>query len=242
MEIRSLPSAVVIDFDDTLYAYKCCHQKAMAGGIEFLSAETGVPKKVIENELKCANSAVKSRLGAVASSHSRILYAQEALSSLGFSSKPVLALRFEQIYWSTFLNSMKPNVGVEEFLSAVRYQQIPIVLLTDLTSQIQIRKLQHMKWDLFFDFVVTSELIGSEKETGAPFEFALELLKEEERTDVWFIGDKLHDVPDIPKLKANKQLVNGRGFLKDLDDPTKDYVSSFKTFPELSGFLTPKSV
>ena len=242
MEIRSLPSAVVIDFDDTLYAYQSCHQKAMAGGIEFLSAETGVPKKVIENELKCANSAVKSRLGAVASSHSRILYAQEALSSLGFSSKPVLALRFEQIYWSTFLNFMKPNVGVEEFLSAVRYQQIPIVLLTDLTSQIQIRKLQHMKWDLFFDFVVTSELIGSEKETGAPFEFALELLKEEERTDVWFIGDKLHDVPDIPKLKANKQLVNGRGFLKDLDDPTKDYVSSFKTFPELSGFLTPKSV
>ena len=63
-----------------------------------------------------------------------------------------------------------------------------------------------------------------------------------ERINVWFVGDKLHDVPEIPKLKANKQLVNGRGFLKDLDDPTKDYVSSFKTFPELSGFLTPKSV
>ena len=242
MDNRSLPSAVVIDFDDTLYAYQPCHEKAMVSAIEYLAAETGVPKKVIENVLRSANSTVKSRLGAVASSHSRILYAQEALSSLGFSSKPVLALRFEQIYWSTFLNFMKPNVGVEEFLSAVRYQQIPIVLLTDLTSQIQIRKLQHMKWDLFFDFVVTSELIGSEKETGATFEFALELLKEEERADVWFIGDKLHDVPDIPKLKANKQLVNGRGFLKDLDDPTKDYVSSFKTFPELSGFLTPKSV
>jgi FMN phosphatase YigB (HAD superfamily) len=241
MDNRSLPSAVVIDFDDTLYAYQPCHEKAMVGAIEYLSAETGVPKKIIENELKSANSAVKSRLGAVASSHSRILYAQEALSSLGFSSKPVLALGFEQIYWSTFLNFMKPNVGVEEFLSAVRYQQIPIVLLTDLTSQIQIRKLQHMKWDLFFDFVLTSELIGSEKETGAPFEFTLELLKEEERTNVWFIGDKFHDVPDIPRLIANKQLVNGRGFLKDLDDPTKHYVSSFKTFSELVGYVTPRS-
>ena len=242
MDFKSLPSAVVIDFDDTLYAYPPCHEKAMACAINYLSAETSVPKKVIENELRSANSAVKSRLGTVASSHSRILYAQEALSSLGFSSKPVLALRFEQIYWSTFLNFMKPNVGVEEFLSAVRYQKIPIVLLTDLTSQIQIRKLQHLKWDLFFDFVVTSELIGSEKETGEPFQFALELLKEQERINVWFIGDELHDVPDIPKLKTNNRLVDGRGFLKDLDDPTKDYVSSFKTFAELGGFLTPRSV
>ena len=94
MDNRSLPSAVVIDFDDTLYSYQPCHEKAMVSAIEYLSAETGVPKKVIENELRSANSTVKSRLGAVASSHSRILYAQEALSNLGFSSKPVLALRF----------------------------------------------------------------------------------------------------------------------------------------------------
>ena len=74
------------------------------------------------------------------------------------------------------------------------------------------------------------------------FKFSPELINEQERINVWFVGDELHDVPEISKLKANNQLIYGRGFLKDLDDPTSDYVSTFKTFAELGRFLTPRSV
>ena len=178
------PTSIIIDFDNTLYDYASCNGKAQEVAVEMVSKELGVSKGQIVRSIESARTKVKNRLGSVASSHSRILYLQEALIEMGFASKPYVALKYEQAYWSEFLNEMKPHPGAKDFLDSARFQKIPLVMVTDLTSQIQIRKLIYLGWELIFDYVITSELVGSEKESGAPFDFALNLLAETEKKNV----------------------------------------------------------
>ena len=231
------PTAIVIDFDNTLYDYVSCNIKAQDVAAEMVSKELGVSKGQVVRSIELSRTKVKNRLGSVASSHSRILYLQEALIEMGFSSKPYVALKYEQMYWSEYLSEMKPNPGVKDFLDSARFQKIPLVMVTDLTSQIQIRKLIYLGWELTFDYVVTSELVGLEKETGAPFDFALNLLTGTERKNVWFIGDQTFDVPDITALKTSGVIVDGEGFLIGQRDASREYISEFKDFFELEAKL-----
>lgn len=231
------PTSIVIDFDDTLYDYVRCNIKAQDVAAEMVSKELGVSKVQVVRSIESSRTKVKNRLGSVASSHSRILYLQEALIEMGFASKPYVALKYEQTYWSEFLMEMKPRLGAKEFLDSARFQKIPLLMVTDLTSQIQIRKLIYLGWELTFDYVITSELVGSEKESGAPFYFALNLLTEIERKNVWFIGDQNFDVPDISLLKSSGVIFNGQGFLMGKNNSSRDYVSQFKDFFELEAQL-----
>ena len=227
------PTSIIIDFDNTLYDYANCNSKAQEVAAEMVSKELGVSKGQIVRSIESARTKVKNRLGSVASSHSRILYLQEALIEMGFASKPHVALKYEQAYWSEFFNEMKPNPGAKDFLDSARFQKIPLVMVTDLTSQIQIRKLIYLGWELTFDYVITSELVGSEKESGAPFDFALNLLAETEKKNVWFIGDQTFDIPDINALKTSGVIQDGKGFLIGQKDASREYVSQFKDFFEL---------
>ena len=60
--------------------------------------------------------------------------------------------------------------------------------ITDLTAQIQFRKLVYFGLDEFFDYVVTSEEAGADKPDKKPFEVVFEKLQlEPER--MWMIGD-----------------------------------------------------
>jgi FMN phosphatase YigB (HAD superfamily) len=231
------PTSIFVDFDNTLYDYASCNSKAQEVAAEIVSKELGVSKEQVVRSIESARTKVKNRLGSVASSHSRILYLQEALIEMGFASKPYVALKYEQTYWSEFLIEMKPNPGAKDFLDSARFQKIPLVMVTDLTSQIQIRKLIYLGWELTFDYVITSELVGSEKESGAPFDFALNLLTETERNNVWFIGDQTFDVPDISVLKTSGVIQDGKGFLIGQNDASREYVSQFKDFFELEATI-----
>ena len=231
------PTAIVIDFDNTLYDYGICNSRAQDVAAEMVSKELGASKAQVLRSIESSRTKVKNRLGSVASSHSRILYLQEALIEMGFASKPYVALKYEQTYWSEFLIEMKPFLGARDFLDSARFQKIPLVMVTDLTSQIQIRKLIYLGWELTFDYVITSELVGSEKESGVPFDFALDLLTEAERENVWFIGDQAFDVPDINALKNSGVVLEGQGFLIGKNQDSREYVSLFKDFLELAAKL-----
>jgi putative hydrolase of the HAD superfamily len=237
----TLPTSVIIDFDNTLYEYSNCHKLAMDSALSFFEEELNLTNSIIRDSLDLSRQQVKSSVGSVASSHSRILYAQQSLLNFGFGGKPALALQFEQIYWSRFMEEMKPLDGAVDFLSSLRFKRIPIILLTDLTSQIQIRKLICLGWENLFDYVITSELVGSEKMSGLPFEFVLNLLNTADKEHVWFIGDEMHDVPNIDSLTRLEHIQSGCGFLRDKSNIKVKNVLGFQNFSELEKRLNSQS-
>jgi putative hydrolase of the HAD superfamily len=160
-----------LDLDDTLYDYRLAHIPAQAELVTYLSNQLKINRKSVSSGLNGSRSLVKERLGASASSHSRLIYVSEYLRHIDCQSHVELTLAGESLYWNTFLKNMRIFQGVPNFLLASRQSGFTNILVTDLTASIQRRKLRLLKIDTLFEVVLTSEEAGGDKVSGLPEKF-----------------------------------------------------------------------
>lgn len=206
--IRERPRAILFDLDDTLYAYRQPHERAMAAVRAKVERSLRVTAAQFNVAFEQARKGVKAMLGETASAHSRLLYFHRTIEILGLSSQPAMALDLEQTYWRTLLTSARLYPGAEDTLIELRAAGLPLALVTDLTAQIQFRKLIYFGIDRYFDVVVTSEEAGVDKVGLKPFEVAATKLGISREDRVWFIGDAECDVV------ASKKVLNAATFQK----------------------------
>ena len=186
------PKIAIFDLDDTLYSYNASHTHAQSELSNFLSKSLNISFPDVEKGLSEARDKVKSRVADQGSSHSRLLYISEYLRGTIGSSKPNLVLQAEQLYWQKYFIQMKLYDGVVELLTNLRLHGCKLILVTDLTLQIQLKKLVWLRLDSFFDIVIASEETAGDKHTGYPEEL-LNTLSSPVDQPVWTIGDKSHD-------------------------------------------------
>ncbi|WP_071466503.1 HAD family hydrolase [Polynucleobacter asymbioticus] len=235
-----LPDAILFDTDNTLYPYDPAHAAAHNAVRDKVVSTFSISPEDFEQAFKEARTQVKARLKHTASSHSRLLYLQRMLEIMGLGSQVLLALDFEQTYWRTFLSNAVLFDGVKELLDDIRLLGIPTAIVTDLTAQIQFRKVVYFGLDHYFDYIVTSEEAGFDKPHEAPFEIALEKMRPKGDC-IWMIGDnpindirgareKIHAVT-LQKIHAGVDLgVNG-----DAPDASfTDFVSLRKLIAKLA--------
>ena len=185
---NQLPNAILFDVDNTFYSYEEPHKVALEAVKDKTMKTFSIESNKFDEAFSEARSAVKRRLANVASSHSRLLYMQKTLESLGLGSQILNSLDLEQTYWRVFLRNAELFENVKELLDDIRLLDIPTAVVTDLTAQIQFRKMVYFGLDECFDYVVTSEESGSDKPDPRPFKIALDKLKIEPRR-IWMIGD-----------------------------------------------------
>ncbi|MDR3362971.1 MAG: HAD family hydrolase, partial [Desulfovibrio sp.] len=184
----SPPRCILLDLDGTLYPYEPAHQAGMEASVGKAARHLGIARREVDAAFAVGREETKARLGATASSHNRLLYFSRGVELLGFRSQPLLALDLEQSYWWAFMINMALYDGVRQFLTTARNAGITLCLVTDLTAQIQYRKLCFLELDAFFDYIVTSEESGADKPDPASFNLALGKTGiPAERT--WIIGD-----------------------------------------------------
>lgn len=193
---NKLPDAVLFDIDNTLYPYDPAHEAAINAVCKKAMNMFTIQEEQFYYAFEKARLEVKKRLGTMASSHSRLLYFQRMLEIMGLRSQVLLALDFEQTYWRTFLSHTELFDHVKELLDELRLLGIPRAIVTDLTSQIQFRKIIYFDLEHYFDYIVTSEEVGYDKPHPAPFQLALEKMNLlSENPIVWMIGDNaLNDI------------------------------------------------
>ena len=187
-KLNVLPEAVIFDTDNTLYPYIPAHKEATRAVEDKVEKQLGISKTIFRSAFKEARQEIKNRLGNVASSHSRLLYMQRTIEKLELGTRILTTLDLEQTYWRTFLINCKLFPGVLEFIQLLKSKGVVTANITDLTAQIQFRKLVYFGLDEFFDYVVTSEEAGADKPDKRPFEVALEKLNIDS-SDIWMIGD-----------------------------------------------------
>ncbi len=182
------PAAIIFDTDNTLYAYDAPHAKATAAteakAVRLLGADIDSVRRAFAQ----ARDEVKQQLGATASSHSRLLYFQRGIEILGRKTQLLITLDLEQTYWRTFLSHCELFPGVRDLLVNLRNRDIATAIITDLTSQIQFRKIIYFGLDDCFDYVVTSEEAGADKPHPAPFRLAIDKLGVPPE-QIWMVGD-----------------------------------------------------
>lgn len=184
-----VPQLVIIDLDDTLYDYSIANRAGEKALNEFIASVLNQSSSDIAAELSKARITLKSRLGEVAASHSRLLYVREFLNSKQIQIHASFALECEQVFWREYLLSSSLFPGVIEFLTYLRLRKTQLVLVTDLTTSIQLRKLAWFGLDKFFDLVLTSEEAGGDKKSGLPEDLLHKLLVPTPER-IWSIGDK----------------------------------------------------
>ena len=184
----TVPEVVFFDLDNTLYDYEQAHSQALSSVYKKVQDLLGLSQVVFDEALSMAKIRVKNRLGNTAASHSRLLYFKEAIEICGLGPQPLISLELEQAYWAKFLTEMQFFENAIEFLEDLRVSGVRMILITDLTAQIQLRKVAFLGIEKYFDVIVTSEEAGAEKPDLAPFALALERLGETVENS-WFIGD-----------------------------------------------------
>jgi FMN phosphatase YigB (HAD superfamily) len=188
--LASLPKLVIFDLDNTLYAYGPAHEAGMAALVAKAQNRLGPSGQRFLDAFADARDTLKTDLGLCAAAHDRLLYMHRTLEALGLKSQPLLALDFEQTYWRAFLNASVLRPGARELLDTLRSLGIDRVLVTDLTTRIQFRKLAYHGLDEAFEYIVTSEEAGADK----PSERVWTLLSRKLGTvepPVWSIGDDI---------------------------------------------------
>tara|TARA_Y100001970_G_C14257873_1_gene877013 strand:+ start:10924 stop:11676 length:753 start_codon:yes stop_codon:yes gene_type:complete len=186
--VKQFPDAILFDTDNTLYPYDPAHEAALEAIENKVVESFSVNSADFNRSFKQARSDVKLRLEGTAASHSRLLYMQRMLEIMGLGPQVLLALDLEQTYWRTFLANAEIFEGVQELLEDIRLWGIPTAIVTDLTAQIQFRKIVYFGLDHYFDEIVTSEEAGFDKPKKEPFQLALEKLNPKGNC-IWMVGD-----------------------------------------------------
>lgn len=220
----SVPKAIIFDTDNTLYNYLPCHKYAIKKVALDLKKSKNVSNLTFEKIYSKSRTMIKKRLNDTASSHNRILYFQTMIELLFNKTDPKLSLHLEKVYWNEFLNKSKLFNGVIDFLKLLKSKNIKIANLTDLTTQIQFKKLVHFNIDKYFDFIVTSEEAGRDKPNKLPFKLIINKLNIPPNK-IWMIGDNPKaDIEGaakagfttIQKLHSSVKLINSKGKKPDL--------------------------
>lgn len=184
----TIPSLIILDLDDTLYDYQKANRAGMEQAASLLKNQLGLASKEWLPLFQEARSEVKERLGETASSHSRLLYFKTLLEKLGVGGQLDLALQLENNFWQSFIRAMSPAHGSIEFLEVCRALGIPAVVMTDLTLQVQIRKLIYLNFLTLIHALITSEETGEDKPSVRFLHYAEKTLGLD-TSDVWVIGD-----------------------------------------------------
>lgn len=166
--------AVLMDLDNTVYKYDPCHKKAMHTiFIEYRKICEPVSQTIFDREYKKAQKQVKGLTQKQAASHSRLLYFQAMLENRFGCTCYEETLRLEKLYWQTFMKTMRLEKWVLPFLKELKKQLIPVVIVTDLTTEIQMRKIKKLGLAKWTHALVSSEEAGIEKPDKKIFKLAL---------------------------------------------------------------------
>ncbi len=231
-----MKKAILFDLDDTLYDYEPAHQKALKAVYPIVEKEMGIPFKKFERLFDLSKSEIHRELAGTASSHNRVLYFQRLIEKTLKTLEPKITLKLYNTYWDTFLKSMKLKKGVLQTLKKLK-KEFKIIILSDLTAHIQLKKINKLGLTPYIDFLVTSEEAGIEKPHPSMFLLALNkvgILP----FDAIMIGDNPNkDVEGANSVGIDSVLISNKvkrnQFSEDYKKP--DYI--IKEIPEILRIL-----
>jgi putative hydrolase of the HAD superfamily len=210
----------IFDLDNTLYDYDTAHSNASEELNRYLSNILEVDFLSIKGLLNQAKELSKKLSQNTAESHSRIIYIAQLFIILGLKPDPIKLLESENLYWSTFISRITLFDYVDEFLFDLKSRGANLILVTDMSTRIQLRKLIALGLDNVFDTIISSDMVGGDKITGKPFRYLEETLIKT-REPRWYFGDKdwdfnLDDQGEY-NLRFKKSLIDQKIFRLDTE-------------------------
>lgn len=180
MEIKTLrqielndTDLILLDLDNTLYLYKKTHEKALQSVIDDLHSRLGIDKDSLLELYSIHRTKVNAKHKGTAVSHSRLFYLQGIVEELrGYTDAELITSLYNK-YWDVFIESIELCEDVIDFFERSLARKISIVLVSDMTAEVQFKKITKMGINKYLNYIVTSEEAGCEKPNSSIFELAI---------------------------------------------------------------------
>lgn len=184
-------SAVFFDLDNTLYPYAPCNAAGKQAAWD-RATDLGyeLDRESFEARYQEARSEVKRELAGTASAHERFLYFKRLIEIHTGTHKARHALELGEAYWESYIDEMELFDDVVETFDAIAEAGLDIAIVSNLTTRIQLKKIQHLGIESNVDLVVTSEEAGSEKPASIMFTLPLSQL-DLRPSEVVMVGDSV---------------------------------------------------
>ncbi|MFD1645921.1 HAD family hydrolase [Haloarchaeobius litoreus] len=184
-------SAVFFDLDNTLYPYQPCNEAGKrAARRRATDLGYDLDREAFEARYQEARSEVKRELAGTASAHERFLYFKRLIEIHTGTHKSRHALELGEAYWEAYIDEMELFDGVVETFDAIGEAGLDIAIVSNLTTRIQLKKIEHLGIEGSIDLVVTSEEAGSEKPASIMFTLPLSQL-DLRPSEVVMVGDSV---------------------------------------------------
>jgi len=183
-----MKKAVLFDLDNTLYDYDKPHKIALKEVHSTLKKHIPISYDKFNKLFSLTKAEIHRELSGTASAHNRCLYFHRLIEKTHNTVEPSLILKLYDAYWKTLLKNMELRQGVLNVLKFLQKKDIKIAIVSDLTTHIQLRKLEKLKISKYIDVLVTSEEAGSEKPHPIMFLLALNKLNMKPE-EVVMVGD-----------------------------------------------------
>lgn len=195
--------AVLFDLDDTLYGdFGTCDRLGLEAAGRYAEHAIGVSAATAARAMQSGRMHLRKTLRHEPESHDRTLFAKLGLEMLGIN--PIAhAEAMHEAYWKAVLDAMERREGVTELLTQLRQAGIPVGICTNMTADIQMRKLCRLGLADICGNLISSEEAGRDKPHPEIFALSLHRLQAA-APDTLMVGDNFHhDV--IGALKVGMQ-------------------------------------
>lgn len=178
---------VLIDLDDTLYVYEGRHNAALWH--VYSTYFTDIPEADFLKLYRAARTLVTDRLSPQGACRSR-LFAFMHIYEIYQKDQPYMwAYKADALYWDSFIHGMTCAPQALTFLERCANAGLPVCVVSDMTTHVQIRKLEQLGLTGHVKHLVTSEEVGAEKPDPLMFYAGMRKLAISEPQEVIMIGD-----------------------------------------------------
>ena len=167
---------ILLDLDNTLYDYLPCATAGIRAAHRVYKSYKDVGFITFKAAYDMAREQIHQSLCGQAAMHDRLLYFQRMCENDPRTIPLESAVAMYQAYWAAYFRMMALFPGARSFLQWCRRIGLPVVLLTDLMAEVQLRKVSYLRLGPYLQAVVTSEEAGVEKPAAAIFHLGLRKL------------------------------------------------------------------
>jgi FMN phosphatase YigB (HAD superfamily) len=185
--------AILLDLDNTLYDYDPCNEAGLDAAYEHLARFSPLESREFRRLHDESRDALAARLRHGAASHSRLLIFREILARLAWPVTLDWVLELHDEYWRGFYGRMVPAAGLDATLEQLG-QRAPLALVTNQTTEVQLRKVQRLGIEFHLTQIVTSEEAGADKPNRRIFELTLARLGGCPPAAAAMVGDRAGDI------------------------------------------------
>lgn len=165
---------IFFDIDNTIFDFDSCDSQGMKGLRDYAYKILKLDRDEFENTYWSAAHSLKRKIGKDNSTiHNILIRMQNTLEQLHIPYDPHAPIMAE-LYWKTFFEHMQPEPFLIETLETLKKKGFKLGIGTNMTADIQFKKLQLLHVLSYIDIIITSEEALSEKPNPRFFQVCLE--------------------------------------------------------------------